>query len=134
MSYPYLMVTHSLLNDSKCIDNTLCLNYCPFKDVNIPTYSNYYSLAIKFNILSLSKFYLFSFGFVCRGKGHLQMTDFDYISPCITFLLYCTSEVNVSFEDVLNHVTKYFLTCFTLNRNRHMIASVSSQCQNCDCT
>ena len=33
-----------------------------------PTHSDYYSLAIKFNILSHSKFYLFSFGFVCRGK------------------------------------------------------------------
>ena len=42
-----------------------------------PTHSNYYSLAIKFNILSLSVFYLFSFGFVCRGNGHLQMTDSD---------------------------------------------------------
>ena len=42
-----------------------------------PIRSDYYSLAIKFNNLSLSKFYLSSFGFVCRGKCHLQMTDSD---------------------------------------------------------
>ena len=41
------------------------------------THSDYYSLAITFNILSLLKVYSFSFGFVCRGKGHLQMTDSD---------------------------------------------------------
>ena len=80
------------------------------------------------------KVYLFSFGFVCRGKGHLHMTESDLIKPYITFLLHCTRDVNVSFEEVLNYVTKYFLTCFTLNRNRHMIASVSSQCQNCEFT
>ena len=38
------------------------------------THSHYYSLAITFNIFSLLKVYLFSFGFVCRGKGHLSMT------------------------------------------------------------
>ena len=42
-----------------------------------PTHTEYYSQAIKFNILSLSKFYLFSFDFVCRGKCHLQITYFD---------------------------------------------------------
>ena len=73
-----------------------------------PTYSDYYSLAIKLNILSLSKFYLFSFGFVCRDKGHLQMIDSDSITPYITFLLHCASVINVSFEDVLNQVTKIF--------------------------
>ena len=41
-----------------------------------PTHPNFYNLAIKFNILSLSKFYLFSFGFVFRGSCHLQMTYF----------------------------------------------------------
>ena len=99
-----------------------------------PAHSDYYSLVIKFNISSLSKFYLFYFGFVCRGKGHLQMTDSDKVTRCITFLLHCASDVNVSFEDVLNHMTKYFLTCFTLNRYRQMIASVSCQCQNCEST
>ena len=44
------------------------------------------------------KFYLFSFGFVCSGKGHLQMTDSGYITPCITFLLHCASDVNVSLK------------------------------------
>ena len=81
-----------------------------------PTHSDNYSLAIKFNIMSLSKLYLLSFDFVCMGKGNLQMTDSDRITPCIAFLLHCASDVNVSFEDVLNHVTKCFLTCFTLNR------------------
>ena len=97
-----------------------------------PTHSDYCSLVIKFNILSLSKFYFFSVSFVCKVKDHLQMTDSDKITPCITFLLHCASDVNVIFEDVLNHVTKYILTCFTLNRNRHVIASVSSQI--CECT
>ena len=79
-------------------------------------------------------FYSFSFGCVCRAKGHLQMADSDKITLCITFRLHYASAVNVSFEGVLNYVTRYFLTCFTLNRNRHMIASVSIQCQNCECT
>ena len=63
-----------------------------------PTHSDYYSLAIKINITSLSKFNLFAFVFVCRDKGHVQMTDSDKITPCITFLLHCVSDVNVSFE------------------------------------
>ena len=57
---------------------------------------------------------------------------FEYAVYDVSFAL--SNDVNVSFEDVLNHVTKYFLTCFTLNRNRHLIACVSSQCQNCECT
>ena len=48
-----------------------------------PTHSYYSSLAIKFNTLSLSKFYLFSFGFVCMGKGHLQMTDFFLLNYAV---------------------------------------------------
>ena len=35
MSHASLMVTHSLLNDLKCIESTLCSNYCPFKDAAI---------------------------------------------------------------------------------------------------
>ena len=64
------------------------------------------------------------------------MADSDLITLYITFLLHCASDVNVSFEDVLNQVKPYFLTCLTFNRNRHMIASVhlSSQCRNCKCT
>ena len=77
MSYASLMVIHSLLNDSKCNDRTLCSNYCPFKDSANPTHSDAYSIAVKFNILSLAKFYSFSSGAVCMGKGHLQMTDSD---------------------------------------------------------
>ena len=50
------------------------------------------------------------------------------------FLMRCAKDVMVGVEDVLNHVTKYFLICFTLNRNRHMIASVISQFQSCGCT
>ena len=42
-----------------------------------PIHSYYYSLSIKVNILSHSTFYLLSFGFARRGKGHLQMTDSD---------------------------------------------------------
>ena len=34
--YASLMVTHSLLNYSKCIDSTLSSNYCPFNDTDIP--------------------------------------------------------------------------------------------------
>ena len=87
------MVTHSFLNDSK----VLTVLYAPIiaKMPTYPTHSDYYILAIKFNILSLFKFYLFAFGFVCRGKDHLQMTDSDQITPCITFLLHCQSDVNV---------------------------------------
>ena len=36
------------------------------------------------------------------------MTDFDEITPCITLILHCVSDVNISFEDVFNHVTKKF--------------------------
>ena len=37
------------------------------------------------------------------------MTDSDYFTPCITFLPQCVSDVNVSFKDVHNQVTKNFL-------------------------
>ena len=67
MSYAFLMVTHSLLNDSKCINSTLCSNYF---------------------------------------KGQMSFTD---VTPYITFLLHCESDVNVIFEGVLNHVTKYLI-------------------------
>ena len=65
-----------------------------------PTLSDYYSLAIKFDILSLSKFYLFSFGIVCRDKGNLQIL--------IKYAVHKGSSAlckwrNVSLEDVLNH-------------------------------
>ena len=106
-SYVSLIVTQSLLYDSKCVDNT----FAHLKMLIYPTHSDYYSLAIKLHILSLSNFYLFSFSFVCRGKDHLQMTDSDKITPCIAIFLQCASDVKVSLEDVLNHVTKYFLTC-----------------------
>ena len=72
-----LMAIHSLLNDSKCNESTLCSNHCPFKDSVNPNHSDAYSIAVKFNILSLAKFYSFSSGAVCRGKCHLQMTDSD---------------------------------------------------------
>ena len=36
VSYASLVVTHSLLNDSKCIGSMLCSNYCPFKNADIP--------------------------------------------------------------------------------------------------
>ena len=72
------MVSHSLLNDCK---NKMIVRYAQdFAHLKIPpypTHSDYYSLAIEFNILSLSKFYLLLFGFVCRGKGDLQMPDSD---------------------------------------------------------
>ena len=35
----------------------------------------------------------------------------------IVSLLYSASDVNVSFEDVLNHVKKYLLACFLFKRN-----------------
>ena len=35
------------------------------------------------------------------------MTDSDKITPYITFLLLYASDVNVSFEDDRNHVTKF---------------------------
>ena len=50
--------------------------------------------AIKFNILSLSKFYLFSFGFVCRGKGNLQMIAFDKITVVSRF--FCIVQVTLT--------------------------------------
>ena len=63
------------------IENVLTERYAPIiahlKTPTYPTHSDYYSLAIKFNILSLSKFYVFSLGFICRCKGHLQMADSD---------------------------------------------------------
>ena len=61
------------------------------------------------------------------------MIDSHYPTPYIKFLLHCASDVNVGVVDVLVYVTKYFLTPRTLNRNRHMIASVNSQFQKCEC-
>ena len=77
-----------------------------------------YSLAIKFNILSLSKFNLFLFEFVRMGKEQLQMTDSDKttVISCFFYSLQVTLTIC---EDVLNHVTKYFLTYFTLKRYQH---------------
>ena len=34
------------------------------------------------------------------------MIDSDEITPCITLILHCVSDINVSFEDVFNLVTK----------------------------
>ena len=48
---------------------------------------------------------------------------------CITCLLYCASDVNVNFEDVLDHMTLYILPLFTSKRLRHMTASVCSKYQ-----
>ena len=63
------------------IQNVMAVRYAQIivhlKIPPYPTHSDYYSLPIKFNILSFSKFYLFSFGFVCMSKGHLQITDYD---------------------------------------------------------
>ena len=71
---------HSLVllpdSNSKC-NAKITQIFAHLKLLPYPTYSDHYSLAIKFNILSLSKFYLFSFGFNCSGKVHLQMTDSD---------------------------------------------------------
>ena len=39
MFYASLTVTHSSLNDSKCIDSTVCSKYYPFKDANSDCYS-----------------------------------------------------------------------------------------------
>ena len=63
------------------IQNVLTLRYAPIiaqlKILIYPTHFDNYGLAIKFITLSRSKFYLFSFGFVIRSKGHSQMTDSD---------------------------------------------------------
>ena len=57
------MITHFSLNDSKCNLTVLHAQInIPSKILTYPTHSDYYSLGIKFNILSLSKFYLFSIG------------------------------------------------------------------------
>ena len=92
--YASLMVTHSLLNDSKCIGSALRSNHCPFKDADIPHHSDCYSLAIALNILSPPKLYLFSFGFVRRGKGHLQMTDLIKLRSTLRFL--CIVQVKLT--------------------------------------
>ena len=71
------MVTHSFLNDLNVLKVNNAQLIAHLKMWTYPTYSDFCSLAIKFNILSLSKFNLFPFGFVCRDKCHLQMTDPD---------------------------------------------------------
>ena len=58
-SFLTLKVTHSLLNDSKCSDRRYAQISAHLKIPPYPTHSDYYSLAIKFNILSISKFYLY---------------------------------------------------------------------------
>ena len=103
------MVTQSLLSDSKLTTVRYAQNIAPLKitphPLTSPTHSHYYTVFIK----SSDKI------------QHIESFNFLY------FRL-------VLFEDVLNYVTKYLLTCFTIYRNRHGIASVSSQFQNCKCT
>ena len=70
-----------------------------------PTHSDYYSLALKFNISSLSSF--FSLHFVCRGESHIQIDTFRITYVRITFLSYCTIDAKVNFEGVTDHVTDY---------------------------
>ena len=69
----------SSLNDLKCIDSLLCSNLQPFKDADVP-HSLRLQSSNKVKILSLSKVQVLSFGFVIRGKGHIQMTDNAYIT------------------------------------------------------
>ena len=65
----------------RCKINVMTVHYAQISaHLKIPPYSTHSdncSLAIKFNTLSLSMFYLFSISFVCRGEGHLQITDSD---------------------------------------------------------
>ena len=65
-----------------------------------PTHSDHHSLAIKFNILRLSKFRLLSFEIFGRDLGHKRMAVYAFIS-LVSFLLYCAGNVNVNVEDVL---------------------------------
>ena len=73
-TYP---ITHSLLNSQNVIAVRFAQSIAHLKIPPHHTHFDYYSIAMQFNILSLSEFYIFSFGFVCRDKGHLQMTDSD---------------------------------------------------------
>ena len=56
------------------------------------------------------------------------MLDSDFM---VVSRFFCIVQVTLY---ILNHVTKYFTKCFTLKHYQHMIACVSSQCQNCECT
>ena len=48
---------------------------------------------------------------------------------CNTCLLYCVSDVNVNFQDVLDHMAADLLQRFTSKRLPNMIVSVCSQYQ-----
>ena len=51
----------------------------------------------------------------------------DY--ACITCPLYCASDVNVNFLDVLDHMAADILQRFTSKRLPHMLVSVYNQYQ-----
>ena len=94
MSFASLTVTNSSLNDLIVLTVRYAQIITHLKMSTYPTNSDYNSLAIQFNIMRLSNFYLFSFGFVCRGKGHLQTTDSDKIT--VASRLSCIVQVTLT--------------------------------------
>ena len=66
-----------------------------------PTHSDYYSLAIN---LTSRVFHFFCWVLFAEENDIFRI---NYV--CVTFLLYCSGDVNVSFEDVIDHLTEYIL-------------------------
>ena len=95
-----------------------------------PTNSDYYSLAINSTSWVFQSFIYFRL-VLFAGVNVINKSQM-LIKLLRASRFFCF--VNVSFEDIFNHLTKYFLKCVAWNRNRHMLASVSSQCKNCQCT
>ena len=73
-------------------------NYTPDKIPTYPTHPDYYSLVIKFNVLSLSKFRFFYVWFNWKRLGAYTNDRLCTNYACITCLLYCASDVNVIFK------------------------------------
>ena len=79
--------------------------YTHLKIPTHPTQPDFYSLVIKFYILGLSKFRFFYVRFYWKRLRAYTTEGLCINYACITCLLYCASDVNVNFKDVLHHMT-----------------------------
>ena len=76
--------------------------YIPFKDTDIPTHPDNYSLLIKATFWAFQSFFFFAK--ICWKRLRAYTNDRLCIKyACITCLLYCAHDVNEKFSDVLNH-------------------------------
>lgn len=103
--------------------------FTPSKVTKYPTDSDYYSLAIHINIVNLSEFQDFAFRYVCKSKMAHTSDKIRINKNCITLLLGCAGDVNVTFEDVPKHISTHLLIRFTPKRIPNMTVGVHSQCQ-----